>query len=113
MMKQIYISKKDVASYQQLFHHDNSLFPKTYLLTLWRYFLVDELKEVNHLLVEQLIHSFNDIQLDTYYDVSLSKIDTLEKKQIAFWTYRLSIKKGDVLYAQCDSKIYIQKNSHL
>ncbi|MGX7024028.1 hypothetical protein [Vagococcus hydrophili] len=109
--KEIFINSKEINSFNQLVHYSGSTFSKAYFLTLWRYFTVDDLKDTQHLLVEQHIDDFIPIILDEYYSVTLNKIDVLTKNDISFWTYELLIKKGEKNYARCLSKIYIKENS--
>lgn len=110
MKKNLLISSDDVQQFNQLVHYSGTAFATSYFLTLWRQFSVEELKDLTHLLVEQQIHYKRKIQLDAYYQVSLEKTASVDKGDIAFWTYELSITKGDLCYVKCLSKIYIKKN---
>ncbi|HFE9852371.1 hypothetical protein [Enterococcus sp. DIV1420a] len=108
MKKQIHISASEVSQYKQITGYKGSNWPQAFLLTLWSYFTVPELRDKEHLLVEQHIDCLNEIQLDEEYDVSLVRTETIAKEKIAFWTYSLQIRKEDMLYAECKTKIYVK-----
>lgn len=108
MEKWLTIKKADVLTYQQLLHIKEIGIPNAFLLTLWQYFDVPELKQQDYLLATQKVRVYQELQVDQAYLVALNRIKIVTKKTAAFWTYRLTISKEARIYAQCDTKIYVR-----
>ncbi|ASZ07448.1 MULTISPECIES: hypothetical protein [Enterococcus] len=111
--KNILIGKDEIAEYKAIVHYEGKEWPKSFLLTLWRYFSVSELEKYEHLLVEQTVVIKKKIILDQTYEVTLEKVEVQQKTSIAFWTYLLTIKKEGIFYGECQTKIYVRTAGNL
>lgn len=111
--KKILIGKDEVAEYKTIVHYEGKEWPKSFLLTLWRYFSVPELEKNEHLLVEQSVVIKKKIVLDKTYEITLEKVDVQQRTNSEFWTYLLTIKKEGIFYGECQTKIYVRTSRHL
>lgn len=110
MRKVILITKQKIVEYQRQLALSESSFPVSFLLTLWQYFDVSKVTSQSHVLLEQSITLHNTLQFEVYYDCYLDLVDVIDKKKAQIWLYQLTVKRKEVLYAQCQTKIYVQKN---
>lgn len=106
-MKKLFIAQEDVERYMLATHYVGSTWPKSFLLTLWQHFEVEELAEIEHFLVEQHIEVLQQIPLNTYYDCHLKRISNVKTTNGEIWEYQLAIYQNG-LVAMCETKIYVR-----
>lgn len=106
-MKKLFIAQEDVERYMLATHYVGSKWPKSFLLTLWQHFEVEELAEIEHFLVEQHIEVLQQIPLNTYYDCHLKRVSNVKTTNGEIWEYQLAIYQNG-LVAMCETKIYVR-----
>ncbi|URZ87085.1 hypothetical protein [Floricoccus penangensis] len=106
--KSVRLSSNKISQYKDVVSYNGNDYPKSYFLTLWQEFDLEELNKHEHFLLEQNIGEYSKIIFDREYLLELERVDVVKKANGQIWQYKLSLKEGERLYIEAFTKLYVR-----